>query len=197
MTARRPALSVVRAGNPGKRPIPTSTSVPPADFAEPDWLVEFPAGRIPTEPRCPARDDYEDASEFGEATDRYERAHDVWEIRKLAIEGSKFARGRASEEWRRVEPVLSKSVGLGAVDFTTLVEYCVCVARLEWCERQLSVQGLVVMGQRGACRNPLTTVATQYRTQLKTYIRELGLSPLARTGVRMKPDDDGDDDILD
>ena len=28
----------------------------------------------------------------------------------------------------------------------------------------------------------------------KTYIRELGLSPLARTGVQMKPDDDGDDD---
>ena len=197
MTARRPALAVVRAGNPGKRPIPESTVVPPADFAEPNWLTEFPAGRVPTEPNPPSRDDYESESEYGEASDRYERAHEAWQIKKLAVEGSKFARGRASEEWRRVEPVLSKSVGLGAVDFTTLVEYCVCVARLEWCERQLSVQGLITMGQRGQCRNPLTTVATQYRTQLKTYIRELGLSPLARTGVQMKPDDADDGDPFD
>lgn len=191
MTARRPALAVVRAGNPGKRPIPEHIVVPPADFAEPDWLIEFPAGRVPPRPK-----ETDFVNESGEFSARFYYALEEWELKKLAIEGSKFARGRASEEWRRVEPVLSKSVGLGAVDFTTLVEYCVCVARLEWCERQLSVQGLVVMGQRGACRNPLTTIATQYRTQLKTYIRELGLSPLARTGVQMKPGDDGDD-ILD
>lgn len=192
MTARRPALAVVRAGNPGHRPIPEHTAVPPADFAEPNWLVEFPNGRVP--PR-PVETDYID--ETGGLMPRFYVALEEWELKKLAIEGSKFARGRASEEWRRVEPVLSRSVGLGAVDFTTLVEYCVCVARLEWCERQLSAQGLVVMGQRGACRNPLTTIATQYRTQLKTYIRELGLSPLARTGVQMKPDDADDGDPFD
>ena len=52
------------------------------------------------------------------------------------------------------------------------------------------------MGQRGPCRNPLTTVATQYRTQFKTYIRELGLSPSARTGVPSRKDDD-DEDVFD
>lgn len=187
MTARRPALSVVRSGNPGKRPIPEHIAVPPAEFAEPDWLVPFPGERTPVKPVI---DDFGTESEFALAVE-------LWRLKKQAIEGARFARARASEEWRRVEPTLSRSVGLGAVDFTTLVEYCTVVARLEWCERQLSIEGLVVMGQRGTCRNPLTTVAAAYRTQLKTYIRELGLSPLARTGVPSKPEDDDEGDPFD
>lgn len=177
--------------------MPEATVVPPADFVEPDWSVEFPPGTVPPEPKMPDLRDFDEPDLFESAVIKYSIGHDMWELERDAVLGSDFARDRASVEWRRVEPVLSKSVGLGAVDFTTLVEYCVCVARLEWCERQLSVQGLIVMGQRGQCRNPLTTVATQYRTQLKTYIRELGLSPLARTGVHLKPDDDDDDGILD
>jgi P27 family predicted phage terminase small subunit len=92
-------------------------------------------------------------------------------------------------------PVLQMMAGLTSVDRSTAVDYCVCVARLEWCERQLSIEGLVTMGQRGPCRNPLTTIASQYRTQLKAYIGELGLSPSAR-GRLTPPEggDDGDDD---
>lgn len=191
--ARKPALAVVREGNPGHRPVPESAVVPPADFDEPDWTRDFPDVKVPTEPVMPEQDDDERQSDFSHRMERWERASERWELTQLAAEGSVFGRQRASEEWRRSVPVLKISVGLGSVDFSTVVDMCVCTARLAWCERRLSIEGLVTMGQRGPCRNPLTTVATQYRTQLKTYIRELGMSPAARTGMLMKPDDDDDD----
>lgn len=158
--APRPALAVVREGNPGHRPLREQVAVPPASFDEPDWS-------------------------------------DLFRSSEAEADAAMFCRDVASRTWRRVVPSLRISVGLGDVDFDTVLDYCVCVARLWWCERRLSVEGLIVEGQRGQCRNPLTTIATQYRTQLKTYIRELGLSPSARTGVPPKPGADDDDDVFD
>lgn len=195
--AKKPALQVVREGNPGKRPIPEHVAVPPAEFDEPDWSQEFPASTVPPEPVLRERDENDSDSDWEDRQDRWERQVQRWELLALAAEGADFCRARAGQEWVRSVPVLKISVGLGNVDFSTVVDMCVCVARLEWCERRLSVEGLVTMGQRGPCRNPLTTVATQYRTQLKTYIRELGLSPSARTGVPPKPGSDDDDSIFD
>lgn len=110
------------------------------------------------------------------------------------LPGESDAQARASEEWRRVVPVLIRSSGLADVDRAVALDYCVTVVRLEQCERRISHEGLIVEGQRGPCRNPLTTVATQYRTQLKTYIGELGLSPSARGRIDPSGPSDGDDD---
>lgn len=169
--AKKPPLQVVREGNPGKRPVKDGVKLPPVSaFPEPDWSVYFPVGS--------GADDIDDA-----------------ELRMLALSalsGSARSKDRAAAEWRRVVPPLSRSVGLADVDWTTVADYCVTVARLEECERRISVEGLIVMGQRGTCRNPLTSVAAQYRTQLKTYIGELGLSPSARGSMTTK-DPDGDD----
>jgi P27 family predicted phage terminase small subunit len=184
----KPPLQVVREGNPGKRPVREGVKLPPAELSEPDWSSFFPASRLPARPRAPRGADDEELKE-------YRREVQVWQRLKLAQEAAEFGRGVASREWQRVVPVLQQMAGLSSVDRSTAVDYCVCVARLEWCERQLSVEGLVTMGQRGPCRNPLTTIASQYRTQLKAYIGELGLSPSAR-GRLTPPEggDDGDDD---
>lgn len=104
------------------------------------------------------------------------------------------AREVARREWRRVVPVLRHTAGLGEVDATILADYCICVARIDECERDISRRGMLIEGERGWQKNGATTVAGQYRTQLKAYIGELGLSPSARG--RMTPpkgDDDGDD----
>jgi P27 family predicted phage terminase small subunit len=184
----KPPLQVVREGNPGKRPVREGVKLPPAALVEPDWASFFPASRLPAKPRAPRGADDEELKEY-----RREVAH--WQRLKLAKEAAEFGREVAGREWARVVPVLQQMAGLTAVDRSTAVDYCVCVARLEWCERQLSIEGLVTMGQRGPCRNPLTTIASQYRTQLKAYIGELGLSPSAR-GRLTPPEggDDGDDD---
>ena len=187
----KPSLQVVREGNPGKRPVKEGVKLPPAELAEPDWSSFFPTVRLPAKPRAPRGADEEELKEY-----RREVAH--WQRLKLAQEAAKFGSDVASREWQRVVPVLQHMAGLTGVDRSTVVDYCVCVARLEWCERQISVEGLITLGQRGPCRNPLTTIATQYRTQLKAYIGELGLSPSARGRLTPpEPNEDDEDSIFD
>lgn len=102
------------------------------------------------------------------------------------------AREVARREWRRVAPVLKHSAGLADVDEHLLRDYCICVARIDQCERELSMHGLLQLGQRGWQKNGATTIVGQYRTQLRAYIGELGLSPSART--RLTPSKGSDDD---
>ena len=194
---KKPALQIVREGNPGKRPVPETVKLPPATFDEPVWTDEFPVGQVGRKPAKPSLADSGDFEGFQKLMATYEWDLGRWERKKAAFDAAKFCRKRAAEEWARIVPVLKTSVGLGNPDYSTVVDLCICVARLEWCERQISKEGLVVEGQRGPCRNPLTTVASQYRTQFKTYIRELGLSPSARTGVPSRKDDNDDDDPFD
>ncbi|MCM1945463.1 phage terminase small subunit P27 family [Streptomyces sp. G2] len=106
------------------------------------------------------------------------------------------ARAVASEEWRRVVPLLALNAGLGDVDTAAVKDYCVCLARIDECERELSRNGLLLLGERGWQKNGATTIVGQYRTQLSRYIRELGLSPSARTSLTA-PEVDPDDDIFD
>ncbi|MEV0275958.1 phage terminase small subunit P27 family [Streptomyces sp. NPDC050610] len=106
-------------------------------------------------------------------------------------------RNVASQEWRRVVPVLKLSVGLGEVDTALLKDYCITVARIDQCERELSANGLLIRGERGWQKNGATTIAGQYRSQLARYIRELGLSPSARSGITPPDPDEDDDGIFD
>ncbi|WP_052856505.1 MULTISPECIES: phage terminase small subunit P27 family [Streptomyces] len=103
----------------------------------------------------------------------------------------------ASAEWRRVVPVLEVSAGIGEVDYATVKDLCVCVARIDQAERDLSERGLMVTAERGTVKNGAATIAAQYRTQLARYVRELGLSPSARTAITAPDSDDDDSDIWD
>ncbi|NDZ61830.1 phage terminase small subunit P27 family [Streptomyces anulatus] len=160
---KKPALQVIREGNPGKRPVPDSAAVPPSELTEPDWRETF---RTVDDPK------------------------------REAVNSR--CRAVASREWRRVVPVLRIAVGLGEVDTTVLKDYCISAARIDQCERELSEHGLLVRGERGWQKNGATTIAGQYRSQLARYIRELGLSPSARTTITAPgPDDDDDSDVWD
>ncbi|MER8073547.1 phage terminase small subunit P27 family [Streptomyces sp. NPDC094034] len=103
----------------------------------------------------------------------------------------------ASAEWRRVVPVLEFAAGIGEVDHATVKDLCVCVARIDQAERDLSERGLMVTAERGTVKNGAATIAAQYRTQLARYIRELGLSPSARTAITAPDPEDDDSDIWD
>lgn len=197
--AQRPALAVLREGNPGHRPVEEGVRLPPVEFPEPNWAREFPEAKAPRRPKAPERDPAESIEHFTQRVYRWEKQLERYELRRQAINGTRFVRKRAAEEWHRVVPILRNSIGLSDPDYSIVVDMCVCVARLEWCEHELAREGLIVMGQRGASKNPLTTVATQYRTQLKTYVRELGLSPSARTSIPSTPgaEDDDEDAIFD
>ena len=156
---KKPYLTAVREGNPGRRPLDPGVVLPPSELPEPDWAEVFPGSP--------------DAAVRGENV----RARHV-----------------ASAEWRRVVPVLVRSAGLADVDLALVRDYCVCVARIDQGERDLSRRGMLIEGERGWQKNGWTTIGSQYRAQLKGYIRELGLSPSARRGISpSRDDDDGDD----
>lgn len=163
---RRPALAVVRAGNPGHESTDRTEAkrglqLPSAAPAEPRWEEWFPA------PRAKAGED---------AGERRRRAAALARCRAVA-------RG----EWRRVVPLLDQTGMLSSVDRQVLVELCVVVARVDECERQLSVEGMTWRGERGMQRHGATIVVRQYRDQLKWLVGELGLSPAARQRLSGTP----------
>lgn len=106
-------------------------------------------------------------------------------------------RAVASEEWHRIVPILEVAAGIGEVDHTTVKDLCVCVARIDQAERDLSERGLIVTAERGTVKNGSATIAGQYRTQLARYIRELGLSPSARASITLPESEHADSDIWD
>lgn len=154
----RPALQVIREGNPGRRPVKEGMKLPPSEVVEPDWSQVFPE-----------REDSETV-----------RLREV-----------------AAREWSRVVPVLQTTAGLGSVDVTVLTDYCVCVARIDQGERSLTRDGVLMEGERGWQKSGWTTVVGQYRTQLRAYIVELGLSPSSRVKIGPSRDDDDDDGAFD
>ena len=188
--AKQPPLRVVRNGNPSHRPVNEGVQAPLVDeLEEPDWSALFPTGsRKPARPKKPTRDELLDEV----VRLIYESDLQKWHRQCEAIDGAKRCRVTAEAEWRCIVPILAKVSGLSQIDRAVVIDYCVTVARLQECERQISAQGLIVAGQKGSIRNPLTTVATQYATRLKAYIGELGLSPSARGA--MSPVGSGDDD---
>lgn len=151
----RPALAVVREGNPGHRPLKDAATLPPSALLEPRWGELIPGPK------------------------RAERR----------------ARQTAGLLWKRLAPVLERSVGLTHAQQECLVDYCVTWARIEQGERELSMKGVLVETERGWVKNPWTTVLNQYRSHLRSLIGELGLSPAAATRIA-RPEggpDDGDD----
>ena len=156
----RPALAVIREGNPSRKPVKEGLKLPPSEVVEPDWAEVLPAG------------------------------DDDSEVARL--------RAVATREWNRIVPVLKVSAGLGVVDMTVLTDYCVCVARIDQGERSLTRDGVLMAGERGMQKSGWTTIVGQYRTQLRAYIVELGLSPSARMKIGApKDDDDADSDPFD
>lgn len=133
------------------------------------------------------------AAEDPDEPDWSESFPTVTEVTQQAV--NRRAREVARRTWRRVAPVLVKSMGLAEVDQDVLRDYCVCVARIDQCERDISVRGMLIQGERGWQKNGSTTVVAQYRGQLRSYIRELGLSPSSRSSIPPPKglDDDGTD----
>lgn len=211
---RRPNLQVVREGNPGKRSaadLDSGVRMAPGAPSEPDWLQWFPPVRVPTKKQLEAAhplDEIEGKPDLVKIdNDRKRRtlaeAHQRYLVRREreVAERSKKANQRARDvaraEWRRVVPQLDAVGLLADIDHETLVDYCLVVAHIDQCVRDLSVNGLWAYGERGAVKNPASTQLNQLRTQLKFYVGELGLSPAARNSLNAPEADDDEDGLWD
>lgn len=86
----------------------------------------------------------------------------------------------ARREWRRVVPLLVRMGVAGDVDRLALADYCLCVARLAQCEREIEEHGVLVKGDRGLVKNPACQLAREYRAAVVRWSAEFGLTPSAR-----------------
>lgn len=107
---------------------------------------------------------------------------------------------RASEdahaEWELTVLELDRRGMLTKTDATTVVDYCICHARVLQCERRLSNKGFVVPGPNGPVKNPVAMLLNQWRQNLQRHRADLGLSPMARMRLgreeELPPDDESD-----
>lgn len=183
--AARPRHLKAIEGNPGHEPtknLEGGLKLPPAVLTEPDWQQWFPKTSAVKVPRKRAKETAEQAIE----------REGLVALRSWELEENGRARADASVEWRRVKGTLSAQNLLADLDHAVLADYAVCWARLVQCERDVSAHGLRQRGERGWTRNGSITSAKAYRDQLRFYVGQLGLSPVARDGFT--PDAGGAED---
>lgn len=163
--APKPALAVVKEGNPGKRPVRPEVKLPPGIPDEPSWVELFPLA--------------------GNAQLKAEM---------------KRCRKVAGAAWKKLVGTLDAHGLLTQIDWIAVEDACVCYAQLQMANRNIARRGLTITTEHGEVRNAAVTAAAQFRTALKNYIANLGLSPAARVGLVSAWDKGAgtdDDDVFD
>ena len=95
--------------------------------------------------------------------------------------------GRALELYRRLSEPLARVGLLTEADGPLFAELCLCLARKEQAEAQLSAEGLVVRSPQGVKVHPAVKVAKEYRTAALALAKEFGLTPHARGSLDVAP----------
>ncbi len=94
----------------------------------------------------------------------------------------------AKREWKRITPLLEELGLISHLDRTVLAVYCQAYARWEDVEREIKAQGdkglqdMTPSGYRQM--SVLLQISNRMSEQLFRCMRELGLSPSARAGLR-------------
>lgn len=212
MTAKRPALQLVKEGNPGNRPkerlesgLRLEAIAPP----EPDWQEWWPPVRVRTVNQLKRIHTLKSLEgqlahiEDNRKRDQLARLRQEWLVSRdrdadqRAQKVNRRAREIARQTWRRVVPILERQALVAEVDADVLRDYCICVAQLDECIRNVSELGIWQRGERGAMKNPATTVANQLRQSIKFYVGQLGLTPIARDALSPGEVEDGGDEGFD
>jgi P27 family predicted phage terminase small subunit len=105
---------------------------------------------------------------------------------------------RAQQEWYRMVELLQKRGDLSELDQAAIADYCLCLARLENLEADITKRGELVRGQRGKVKNPSIQLAREYRASLMKWADALGLTPASRNRMTLpETGQASDDEILD
>lgn len=159
---KKPALQIVREGNPGKRPVPSTLTLPPAELEEPDWFRWFPMSP-------------DDAFALGGA--------DPSPGLQRRVETDELCREEAHLEWTTVYGMLDQQGLIADADRSALRDYCLSVARVLQFERDISQRGPSWETEKGEVANPSVRHANVYRTAMRNYARKMGLTPADRNGL--------------
>lgn len=99
--------------------------------------------------------------------------------------------GEARAEWKRVAKTLHQSGLLTQVDRAALAIYCQAWARWVKAEAQVARHGEVVKSAAGnVMQNPYLSIANRAMKQMREMARELGMTPSARSQIKVQPLDE-------
>ena len=106
--------------------------------------------------------------------------------------------GEARAEWNRLTDELDSMGLLSTADRGVIALYCISWQR--WCkaETQLNSMGEIVAAPKtkSPMQNPWLSIANKAHEQCHKLMAEIGLSPSARTKIKMNQTDDKDTDLI-
>lgn len=93
------------------------------------------------------------------------------------------------KEWDRTGPLLVAAKMLTESDLPAFQAYCMNIDLLINAQLDIQANGMQVMGHRGWVRNPAIAAFGQASTAIRGFVSEFGLSPSARSRIRIPKDD--------
>jgi P27 family predicted phage terminase small subunit len=93
------------------------------------------------------------------------------------------------KEWERTGPLLVAAKMLTESDLPAFQAYCMNIDLMIESRLDIQLNGMQVMGHRGWVRNPAIAAFGQASTAIRGFVSEFGLSPSARSRIRIPKDD--------
>jgi P27 family predicted phage terminase small subunit len=107
----------------------------------------------------------------------------------------------AKKEYERTGPLLVEAKMLTESDLPAFHAYCMNIELMINAQLDIKDNGMTIIGHRGRVRNPAIAAFGQASTAIRGFVSEFGLSPSARSRIRIPKDDEdvlslmlGDDD---
>ncbi len=110
-----------------------------------------------------------------------------------------------TREWNRTGPKLVHMRMLAETDLPAFEAYCMNLELLVQARLDIKKNGMTVLGHRGRVRNPAIAAFGQASTAIRGFVGEFGLSPSARSRIKVPTenedilgqlmDDDGTEDF--
>lgn len=94
-----------------------------------------------------------------------------------------------TKEWLRTGPELVRMKMLGQSDLPAFESYCMNIELMIQARLDIAEHGMTVLGHRGRVRNPAIAAFGQASTAIRGFVGEFGLSPSARSRIRIPKDD--------
>lgn len=96
----------------------------------------------------------------------------------------------AEKEWNRIGPQLVAAKMLNESDLPAFEAYCMNIELMIDAQLDIRQNGMTIIGHRGRVRNPAIAAFGQASTAIRGFVSEFGLSPSARSRIRIPKDDE-------
>jgi P27 family predicted phage terminase small subunit len=93
------------------------------------------------------------------------------------------------KEWDRTGPLLVEAKMLTESDLPAFMAYCMNIDLMIQAQLDIQAHGMTVIGHRGKVRNPAIAAFGQASTAIRGFVSEFGLSPSARSRIRIPKDE--------